>query len=198
VAPLTEAVRNLQQGQEDVLRLTGDVRTLKAAVEALKEAIDRARAETHQKQAQLIERAERGPLETASRLTRTGEQIDRVEAAIREPAGKIAALGDRLDRMEKQFAALAAPKLTTAAATAAEPVQTASVPAKPAERDTPVEGWVLHEVYDGIALIEGRRGRFIEVGRGDTVPGVGRVESIERRAKRWVVVTNRGVIDTVR
>jgi outer membrane murein-binding lipoprotein Lpp len=198
VAPLTEAVRNLQQGQEDVLRLTGDVRALKAAVEALKEGIDRTRAESHQKQAQVVERAERGSLDTASRLARLGEQVDRVETAVREPAAKVAALGDRLDRMEKQLAALAAPKVTPAAATGPEPVQTASVPAKPAERDTPVEGWVLHEVYDGIALIEGRRGRFMEVGRGDTVPGVGRVESIERRAKRWVVVTNRGVIDTVR
>jgi hypothetical protein len=61
-----------------------------------------------------------------------------------------------------------------------------------------VDGWVLHEVSDGIALIESRSRRLVEVGPGEMVPGVGRVESIERRGKSWVVVTSKGVIGTVR
>jgi hypothetical protein len=70
--------------------------------------------------------------------------------------------------------------------------------AKAAPKDAPVEGWVLHEVYDGVALIESRNRRLLEVVPGETVPGVGRVEAIERRGKRWVVVTAKGVISTVR
>jgi hypothetical protein len=68
------------------------------------------------------------------------------------------------------------------------------VPAK----DATVEGWVLHEVHNGTALIESRNGRLVEVAQGEMVPGVGRVEAIERRGKRWVVVTPKGAIETMR
>jgi hypothetical protein len=53
-------------------------------------------------------------------------------------------------------------------------------------------------VYDGLALIESRNRRLLEVGPGAMVPGVGRVEAIEKRGKRWVVVTAKGLIGTVR
>jgi hypothetical protein len=36
----------------------------------------------------------------------------------------------------------------------------------------------------------------MEVGPGDTLPGAGRVRSIERRNRQWVVVTSNGVIDS--
>jgi hypothetical protein len=35
-----------------------------------------------------------------------------------------------------------------------------------------------------------------KVSSGDTVPGVGRLNSIVRRGGRWVVTTSRGVITT--
>ena len=56
-----------------------------------------------------------------------------------------------------------------------------------------VEGWVLRDVADGAALIEGRRGMF-EVYAGDPVPGLGRVDAIRRQDGRWVVVTSKGLI----
>jgi hypothetical protein len=56
-----------------------------------------------------------------------------------------------------------------------------------------VEGWVLRNVYGGSALIEGRPG-LIQVMPGDSLPGVGRVETITREDGRWVVVTERGLI----
>ena len=59
---------------------------------------------------------------------------------------------------------------------------------------TPIEGWVLREVYDGVALIEGRNKRLLEIAPGQSLAGVGRVESIERRGRSWVVVTTRGII----
>jgi hypothetical protein len=57
-----------------------------------------------------------------------------------------------------------------------------------------IEDWILRDVDDGMALIESRRGRVREVVPGETVPNAGRVESIERRGKTWVVVTSKGVI----
>jgi hypothetical protein len=56
-----------------------------------------------------------------------------------------------------------------------------------------VDGWVLRNVYGGSALVEGRPG-LIQVMPGDSLPGVGRVETIKREDGRWVVVTTRGLI----
>ena len=57
---------------------------------------------------------------------------------------------------------------------------------------------MLREVYDGVALVEGRNNRLYEVGPGSNLPGVGRVESIERRGKTWAVLTPKGVIPMAR
>ena len=52
---------------------------------------------------------------------------------------------------------------------------------------------MLRRVYDGTAYIEGRMG-VIQVERGETLPGGGRVEEIKRQDGRWVVVTSKGLI----
>jgi hypothetical protein len=60
--------------------------------------------------------------------------------------------------------------------------------------DVPVvEGWVLRNVRDGSALVEGRPG-LIEVMPGDSLPGGGRIETIKHQGGRWVVVTTSGLI----
>ena len=56
-----------------------------------------------------------------------------------------------------------------------------------------VEGWILRDVANGGALIEGRQGVY-EVYAGDPVPGLGRVDAIRRQDGRWVVVTTKGLI----
>jgi hypothetical protein len=65
-------------------------------------------------------------------------------------------------------------------------------------KSEPVDGWVLREVYDGAALVENRNRRLYEVMPGGILPGVGRIEGIERRGARWVVVTDKGFIGTYR
>lgn len=57
--------------------------------------------------------------------------------------------------------------------------------------------WVVRDVYQGIALVEGPNGA-IEVARGEVIPGAGRVEAIERKNGGWIVVTNRGVVGSLR
>lgn len=200
----------LHETREDLTRLTGDVKTLKVAIDSLKESVDRSRSESSTRQAQVVERlkgAERAPQEASARIQQIGVQLDRIESAAKEPAARFAALGERLDRIERQIA-IAAPKPVAAAPSAAPAGPAASAvgqePAshtgsvEPKSRDVPVDGWVLHEVSNGVALIESRNRRLIEVGPGEMVPGVGRVEAIERRGKRWVVVTARGIIGAVR
>ncbi len=63
-----------------------------------------------------------------------------------------------------------------------------------AQRPTTVDGWMLRDVYGGVALVEGRSGGLREVAPGEYVPGVGEIRSIERRGRSWVVVTSRGII----
>jgi retron-type reverse transcriptase len=62
-------------------------------------------------------------------------------------------------------------------------------------RPTTIEGWMLREVTDGTAVLEGPNGTWT-VRRGDTVPGVGRVESIVLWGKRWIIATSKGLIST--
>ncbi|HEV2557747.1 MAG TPA: hypothetical protein VGU45_03880 [Microvirga sp.] len=178
---------------------------LKAAVESLQETVKAARAEAEQGRAQVLGQLDKLPLEAAADLVRLGAQI--------KEAG-LDGLPDRLERIERHLAGGAkpsaaaeapapqpAPAAAAAPPAAVTPVSVTPAPvseAKAAPKDAPVEGWVLHEVYDGVALIESRNRRLLEVVPGETVPGVGRVEAIERRGKRWVVVTAKGVISTVR
>ena len=72
------------------------------------------------------------------------------------------------------------------------PVKLAPVPET---RPTTIEGWTLREVTNGTAVLEGPNGTW-RVTRGDTVPGVGRIESIFRWGNRLMVATSSGLIST--
>ena len=65
----------------------------------------------------------------------------------------------------------------------------------PETRLTTIEGWMLREVTNGTAVLEGPNGIWTAK-RGDTVPGVGRVESIVLWGERWIVATSSGLIST--
>jgi hypothetical protein len=65
----------------------------------------------------------------------------------------------------------------------------------PETRLTTIEGWTLREVTNGAAVLDGPNGTWTAK-RGDTVPGVGRVESIVLWGKRWIVATSSGLIST--
>ena len=67
--------------------------------------------------------------------------------------------------------------------------------ATPETRPTTIEGWTLREVANGTAVLEGPDG-IRTVARGDTIPGVGTVESIFRWGNRPIVATSRGLIST--
>jgi hypothetical protein len=65
----------------------------------------------------------------------------------------------------------------------------------PETRLTIIEGWMLREVTNGKAVLEGPNGIWTAK-RGDTVPGVGRVESIVLWGARWIVATSSGLLST--
>ena len=65
----------------------------------------------------------------------------------------------------------------------------------PDTRPTTIPGWTLREVTKSTVVLQGPSGVW-RVTRGDTVPGVGRVESVVRWGKRWLVATTGGLIST--
>ena len=149
-----------------------------------------------------------------TQFNKTSERLDKVERAQADPAARIARLSEAVDKLR------AAPAATPVAAAAVPVVAketiketTGSIPAAPAAPTAPaatqqaattppksevsrlptVDGWVLRDVAQGGALIDGRRGVY-EVYAGDFIPGLGRIDAIRRQDGRWVVVTSRGLI----
>ena len=139
-----------------------------------------------------------------SQFNKTSDRLDKVEKAQAEPAAKLAKLSEAVDKLRaarRPRAAAAAPAAAKEV-TGSIPQQQAAAAAAPrtcrsaqarSRRLPTVEGWILRDVANGGALIEGRRGIY-EVYAGDPIPGLGRVDAIRRQDGRWVVVTSKGLI----
>ena len=157
--------------EEQVARLASDLAALKAGVE-------------HTSKLDM------------SQFNKASERLDKVEKAQAEPAAKLAKLSEAVDKL--RVAPVAATPVAAAPAAAKEvtgsiaPAAATAAKVEVARLPT-VEGWVLRDVANGSALIEGRQGMF-EVYAGDPVPGIGRVDAIRRQDGRWVVVTSKGLI----
>lgn len=187
------------RSQEILAQLNGDLEALKGAVASFRDVEQTASVSKASDQAKL------------------SEKVERLAVAVQDPGKKLSALETKLDRMESQIMAHLAGLAAKAAAPAPAPAPStvpAAAPAPPAPspaatearepapaaksaRNEPLDGWVLREVYDGAALIEGNR-RLYEVMPGGVIPGVGRVEAIERRGRNWVVLTDKGTISATR
>jgi hypothetical protein len=136
-----------------------------------------------------------------------------VEATNRSAGAQYTKLVERFDRLERMQSAggksdAALPKeaaketarettgsVTLPSATAATAAPLAPVPAPVAAI---VPGWAVRDVYRGVAMLQSRLGGMIEVEPGDVLPGLGRIEAIRRQEGRWVVVTSKGTITSMR
>jgi hypothetical protein len=65
----------------------------------------------------------------------------------------------------------------------------------PETRPTTIEGWTVLDVRGGMAVLQGPDG-VRTAAAGDTVPGIGRIDSIVRWGNRWIVATANGLIAT--
>ena len=159
-----------------VARIDADIAALKASVEHA------AKASTAQ-------------------FSKTSDRLDKAEKAQAEPAAKLARLSEAVDKLRvapvASVAAAAAPaaakEVTGSISPAAAATPAAAAPKPELARLPTLDGWVLRNVSNGAALVEGRRGMF-EVYAGDPIPGLGRVDAIRRQDGRWVVVTGKGLI----
>jgi hypothetical protein len=65
----------------------------------------------------------------------------------------------------------------------------------PETKPTTIAGWTVREVYGEKAVLVGPD-HVWTVRTGDTVPGVGRIDTIVRWGGRWIVATTAGLIST--
>jgi hypothetical protein len=129
------------------------------------------------------------------------------EASIRQTEAKPAV---RTESIRKQAPSITASINASKAARADDsPKSVAALlgsPATPAEprpllmpapetRPTTIEGWTVLDVRGGTAVLQGPDG-VRTVMLGDTVPGIGRIDSIVRWGSRWIVATANGLIAT--
>lgn len=113
-----------------------------------------------------------------SAIAKVTAEIAALKTASAAQSAKLTKLADATDKLH-------APE-TTGSIT--PPGSTVSIPRLPI-----VDGWVLRDVGEGAARVQGRLGIY-EVYPGDPLPGVGRVDAIRKQDGRWVVVTTRGLI----
>jgi hypothetical protein len=173
-----------------------DTRTVQTALEQMRSEL-----------AALRTGVEVGTRNTNSQFGKITERFDRVERAQAERSAKLAKATEALEKLERRADAPtkeitgsipAQPVASAPAAVpAAAPAAAAHAPAPPAQPQ-PVPGWSVRDVYRGIALLQSARTGMMEVEAGDTVPYLGRIESIRRHEGRWVVVTSKGVITSTR
>ena len=196
----------LDAGRTETVRLAADIAQLHTVLADLRASTDVARKEAASRSTALGERLAQVDKSLNGKITALGERLEQVE---RDHNTRLSGLAAQLDRRAA----------ATPAAAKAEPTQTGSIgeparaaeakpevkvadakvsepKAKPAAADKPpvIEGWALRDVYEGTAILENRRRRLVEVAPGDVIPGVGRVEGVERHGREWVVVTRQGLV----
>ena len=187
--------------------MAGDSASASAKDSALEASVARIDADIVALKASLEHTAKTG----ATQFSKTSDRLDKVEKTQVEPAAKLAKLSDTVAKLSEATDKLRAAQASAASAqaqakdvnvTGSVPQQVAATtaaaaPATPPKPEVPrmptVEGWVLRDVANGSALIEGRRGMY-EVFAGDPIPGLGRVDAIRKQDGRWVVVTSKGLI----
>ena len=196
---------------EETRSLAQTVKTLKDRIDAIEAARAHDESADMRRIAAEMKGESAGARELSANLGQTNARIDKLErdhgarldkladrfdhetaGKLADLSGKLADLSGRLDKLEKRPVA-AAP---VAAAPQAKPVPAAATVSNETTGsiDRPkLHGYWLVEADEGYAVIDGRDGPQ-QVAPGDVLPGIGRVQRIERRGRDWVVVTSAGVI----
>ena len=196
---------------EETRSLAQTVKTLKDRIDAIEAARSRDESADMRKIAAELKSASAGVRDLSANLGQTNARVDKLDrdhgarldkladrfdhetaGKFADLSGKVADLSGRLDKVEKR-PLVAAP---VAPAPPAKPVPAAAAVSNETTGsiDRPkLRGYWLVDADEGYAVIDGRDGPQ-QVAPGDVVPGVGRVQRIERRGHDWVVVTSAGVI----
>ena len=220
-AAITSLATAIDAGRRDTAKLAGAIAKLDQTVADLKAAAETARKDP--KGGAMVEKLAQLDRGLTAKIAGLGERIDQAEkeqasrlaglanrtlAARSEPT-QTGSLPEARDKSAEA-------KPVEIKSVEAKPAESKPVAAKPAEvkivegksadarqteparaatsRPPVLENYALRDIFEGAAIIEGRNRRLFQVAPGDTLPGVGRVEGIERQGRSWVVVTRQGVV----
>jgi hypothetical protein len=192
----------MEQLHADIRQLSGELGAIRSQLAKLDSPELRARQSAEldalkRSLADLSRRIEQGRTAQTAAVTEIGARLDRARSDETKQREEIS---ERIARIERQISdgrptatqASVLPNSTTLPRVAVTPPPLAGE-GSTARKPQGLAGYVLREVYNGAALLEGRNG-YLEVYPGAFVPGAGRVQQITRRAGQWVVVTSNGVI----
>ncbi len=141
-------------------------------------------------------------------IDRLGKEITMLKASL-EQANKsahtqIAKISERFEHQAAEITgSIAAPQTIPAAPTAMpvplpRPAQrVAAVESQAPGRVPVVPGWTIHDFRNGYVFVEGH-GEIYQVQLGAPLPGLGPVQSVKRQDGRWMVLTPRGIIVSMR
>jgi hypothetical protein len=121
-------------------------------------------------------------------IARLGKEITTLKASL-EQANKsahtqIAKISERLEHAAAEVTgSVSAPRIA-----AVEP---------PPARPSVVAGWTIRDTRNGYVYVESR-GEVYQVVLGAPLPGLGPVQSVKRQDGRWVVLTPKGIIVSMR
>ena len=199
----------LQAAVGDGSKTAAQVRVLQAGLDNVKSTLGTARSEQTAALARLDGRIDKLGHEPSSKMQGLVDRLGKLERSSVDPA-PTASLPRATDTRTAE-ARLVEARPAEARSVDAKPVDAKPVP-RPADLKTVDKGaeaklaagedaakpqvlaaWVVRDVYQGVALIEGRRGT-LEVVPGVSIPGAGVVKSIDRHGGGWTVTTTKGVV----
>ena len=121
-----------------------------------------------------------------------------LEAANKSASNQIAKISERLNRESANITASISTQQQTSPPSAPLPPprpEAASVDSAP--RMAILTNWSIREMRDGYVYVQGH-GDIYQVVPGAPLPGLGPVEQIKRQDGRWLVVTPKGIIVSMR
>ena len=123
-----------------------------------------------------------------------------VEAANKSAHSQFAKISERLARDSTEITSTITPPQTlppTPPAAAPLPPARPAFIAEVSRRPSIITDWTIRETRDGFVYVQGH-GDVYQVVPGAPLPGIGPVEQIKRQDGRWVVVTPKGIIVSMR
>jgi hypothetical protein len=139
-------------------------------------------------------------------IARLGKEVTTLKASL-EQANKsahiqIAKISERLEHATAEVTgSISAPQTTAPVLTplpSPRPTpRIAAVEPPPPARPSVVAGWIIRDTRNGYVYVE-NHGELYQVVLGAPLPGLGPVQSVKRQDGRWVVLTPKGIIVSMR
>jgi hypothetical protein len=139
-------------------------------------------------------------------IARLGKEITTLKTSL-DQANKtahtqIAKISERLEHATAEVTgSISAPQTTVpvlAPLPSPRPAQRfAAVEPPPPARPSVVAGWTIRDIRNGYVYVE-NHGELYQVVLGAPLPGLGPVQSVKRQDGRWVVLTPKGIIVSMR